>query len=99
MSQIILALHPNDETRFKVGWEHIPCGVYWQERDADDNVTRWSGGARCTIPRLADAVPAEYAPLITEQVRVLLRQHAEDPESGWTSVNLGWTSVNPAPTP
>lgn len=90
MSQIILAVHPNDQTRFLVGWDHIPCGVYWQERDPDDNVVRWSGSARSTIPGLAGAVPAEYAPLVTEQVRVLLREHAEDPESGWTSVNLAF---------
>ena len=88
MSRITLAVYPNDETRFVVGWDHIPCGVYWQERDATDEVLRWSGSAHTTIPGLADAVPPEYAPLITEKVRVLLRQHAEDPDSGSTFVNL-----------
>jgi hypothetical protein len=88
MSRIILAVHPDDQDRFIVGWDHIPCGVYWQELDETDALIRWSGANYATIPGLVDSVPAEYSPLVTEHVRSLLREHADDPDSGCTFVNL-----------
>jgi hypothetical protein len=88
MSRIILAVHPDDQDRFVVGWDHIPCGAYWQEMDRNDEVVRLSGAAYTTIPGLVDAVPVEYRPLITGAVCSLLRLHADDPDSGHEFVNL-----------
>lgn len=97
MSRIVLSRYDDGQERVVVGWDH-PChGAFWQEfnREPDPRASQqewddWeevkrNGGMYPGIPldEFYISVPEDLRPLVTPKVMDLLKEHSEDPDSGY----------------
>jgi hypothetical protein len=107
MSRIILSKWDTGEDRVVVGWDHPAGGAYYQEfnkepePDSDGNVTwpeDWQEMLRfdgympgIPLDEFRERVPEDLRPLITDEVMDLIRQHANDPDSGYRRAPIDLT--------
>lgn len=97
MSRIILSRYEDGQERVVVGWDHPAGGAFWQEfnkepdprasskewdewKEVIRNDGMWPG---IPLDKFRDSVPEDLRPMITDKVMELLKEHSEDPDSGY----------------